>query len=662
MKTFATTAAVFAKHVLAAAALLLTAASLSAQIAVNLGPSPVINFSNTPPATEWATRDTLVGSSYNSPAELDAGAQTLDAASIATALPITASTSGTSRYARHSTNGGYLFTQPAGVPFAILLAKLQNTSGVEIGLLYVSYDFSVVVPPVTDNVPGQRAYWSQTGAPNSWTLIPEFSGLTASAAVSSSLDLGAWAAAANLYILWLDDNNGTGAEGAFAIDNVVFTGATSGDITITDDPDSIMVPERSAATFTVAATGLPQAYHWLRDGSPIPGAHNASYTNPSVVYPGDNGAIYSVIVSNSSGIQTSAGAMLTVWPDTNAPVALRVVGDFTRTSVTVSFSEQINPASVDPAQFQIFPSGTDPSLSESLTTDAVLTNATNIVIRMAEAYAADVNHSIHLFGIHDTAGGSPGGNLMDPNPSVLPVHQRISLIDFDGPNNIWSFSTETNLFGTGWETLGYDDLPWPTGPAGLGRDGSNNGVPIRTAVYPLNDSAPQFFRRHFYLNAEPANTVLSMRHVFEDGAVVYLNSLEAGRFNVGAGALSAATRTLVSAVDPTPISASLPLPTTNLVAGGNVIALVVFQSGGTSSDCEMALELTATITEYASAHKLNITASGGHVVITWNVAGTLQHSTNLSSPANWIPVPGSPTSPFTTNTSGSGTFYRVAVP
>ncbi len=656
MKSYATVPVAFAKHAFAAAALLFGAASLPAQIAVNIGPSPVINFSNTPPATEWATHDIDRFDDYGTPAQLDAFAQTLNATSIVTTLPTTTAT-GTSRLARHNSTLGVLVTQPGGVPVIILMARLRNTSASSLELLQVSYNFSVLVPPITDSIPGQRAYWSLTGLTNTWTSIPELSGVASNATLSALLGVGTWAPGTDLYLLWLDDNNATGQDGAFAIDNVVFTGAATGDITVTDDPDSITVPERGSAAFTVAATGLPRAYYWLRDGVPIPGAHSASYTVPSVVYPGDNGAVFSVIVSNSLGIQTSGGATLTVNPDTNAPVALRAIGDFTRTTVTVSFSEPISPAGFDPSSFQIFPTGTNPELTGVAAMTAVLTNATNIVIGFDPPYTDAVNHSLRLSDVYDTAATPLGVEL-----TILPLHHILQLIDFDGPNNIWSFSTETNLFGTGWEAVNYDDALWPTGLAGLGRDTSANGVPIRTAVYPFNDSAPQFFRRHFYLNADPANTVLSMRHVFEDGAVVYLNGQEAGRFNVGAGALSVTTRTPSFVTDPTPISAPVPLPTTNQAVGDNVIAIVVFQFGDTSSDCEMALELTATITEYANTRRLKITTSGADVVITWNSAGTLEHSTDISNSANWTPVPGSPTSPFTTNTSGSGTFYRLVLP
>src|SRR5688500_12806138 len=91
-----------------------------------------------------------------------------------------------------------------------------------------------------------------------------------------------------------------------------------------------------------------------------------------------------------------------------------------------------------------------------------------------------------------------------------------------------------------------------------------------------------------------------MRHLFEDGAVVFINGQEVFRDNVAAGPLSVTTRAPAGAPGTVPISAPVPVPLTNVVPGTNVIAVVVFQTGDTSSDIFMALELTATISEFAT--------------------------------------------------------------
>ncbi len=81
---------------------------------------------------------------------------------------------------------------------------------------------------------------------------------------------------------------------------------------ITTQPANVTVTAPGQASFSVAAAGTaPLSYQWRRSGTAIPGATNSTYTlNPTVV--GDNGATFSVVVTNSAGTITSASATLTV--------------------------------------------------------------------------------------------------------------------------------------------------------------------------------------------------------------------------------------------------------------------------------------------------------------------------------------------------------------
>ncbi|RPI56788.1 MAG: DUF11 domain-containing protein, partial [Acidobacteria bacterium] len=81
---------------------------------------------------------------------------------------------------------------------------------------------------------------------------------------------------------------------------------------ITTPPASLTVTAPAQAAFSVIAAGTaPLSYQWRRNGTTIPGATSSSYTlNPTAV--GDNGALFSVDVSNSVSTITSAAATLTV--------------------------------------------------------------------------------------------------------------------------------------------------------------------------------------------------------------------------------------------------------------------------------------------------------------------------------------------------------------
>ena len=81
---------------------------------------------------------------------------------------------------------------------------------------------------------------------------------------------------------------------------------------ITTQPASPTVTAGQTATFSVTATGTaPLSYQWSKSGTAIGGATSSSYTTPATTS-SDNGAKFTVVVSNSMGTATSNAATLTV--------------------------------------------------------------------------------------------------------------------------------------------------------------------------------------------------------------------------------------------------------------------------------------------------------------------------------------------------------------
>src|SRR5437667_75328 len=110
--------------------------------------------------------------------------------------------------------------------------------------------------------------------------------------------------------------------------------------TITSQPASRTVTAGQTASFSVTATGTaPLGYQWQRAGVPISGATLASYTTPPTTS-GDNGAQFTVVVSNTAGSVTSSVATLTVNSPptiTSQPVSRTVTAGQTATfSVTAT--------------------------------------------------------------------------------------------------------------------------------------------------------------------------------------------------------------------------------------------------------------------------------------------------------------------------------------
>ncbi|HEY4081914.1 MAG TPA: immunoglobulin domain-containing protein [Burkholderiaceae bacterium] len=78
---------------------------------------------------------------------------------------------------------------------------------------------------------------------------------------------------------------------------------------ITAQPQSQPVLTGGSATFTFASTGSDLSYQWSRDGTAISGATSSSYTVSDAAYT-DNGAKFSVVVTNAQGSATSLAAPL----------------------------------------------------------------------------------------------------------------------------------------------------------------------------------------------------------------------------------------------------------------------------------------------------------------------------------------------------------------
>ncbi len=101
---------------------------------------------------------------------------------------------------------------------------------------------------------------------------------------------------------------------------------------VTGQPASLTALAGGPATFRIAASGTPAPlYQWRRNGVPIPGAVRASYTVPSLTT-ADDGAVFSVAVTNTAGTVLSADAVLTVAASVSA-------GQITQHGITWTFDK-----------------------------------------------------------------------------------------------------------------------------------------------------------------------------------------------------------------------------------------------------------------------------------------------------------------------------------
>ncbi len=114
--------------------------------------------------------------------------------------------------------------------------------------------------------------------------------------------------------------------------------------TIAQQPTNTTVVEGGTAVFTVVLSNVTLAsYQWLKDGAKLAGATQATL-NFSPVALADNGARFSVTITNRLGATNSSSAILTVTPDLVAPVLVEV-RNLGSAKVRVRFSEPVDSAS-----------------------------------------------------------------------------------------------------------------------------------------------------------------------------------------------------------------------------------------------------------------------------------------------------------------------------
>lgn len=159
----------------------------------------------------------------------------------------------------------------------------------------------------------------------------------------------------------------------------------------------------------------------------------------------------------------------------------------------------------------------------------------------------------------------------------------------------WKYLDDASDPGETWRAADFDDGKWPSGPAKLGFP---EGVVTRlnAGKDPKNKPLTYYFRKEFTI-ANPAEIPgLQLKLLRDDGAAVFLNGAEIARSNLPAGPLrqtTTATKAVVGVAETTYFPFTL--GSAKLVAGRNVVAVEVHQSGAASSDLGFDLELAAHV-------------------------------------------------------------------
>jgi hypothetical protein len=229
--------------------------------AISVGPagSGVLNFDSLPAADALATLSLAgSGTSLLYPTNVDAAVAGLSASGInrtlvfTKAIPPSTATSGFV----YNEVWQVLQSRPAGVAAIVLKATLRNDTGQNVSSLQINYDLDKQSDVVPGELPGHYVYYSLTGQAGSWTKVEQFYGNDVVGRHSAVVTLPSWPPGAEIYILWLDDNNNSGADPSYTLDNLSFVPFVQG----TNSSSGISVPAGGTALMTFDT--LPAAAEW----------------------------------------------------------------------------------------------------------------------------------------------------------------------------------------------------------------------------------------------------------------------------------------------------------------------------------------------------------------------------------------------------------------
>lgn len=143
-----------------------------------------------------------------------------------------------------------------------------------------------------------------------------------------------------------------------------------------------------------------------------------------------------------------------------------------------------------------------------------------------------------------------------------------------------------------WKKPEFNDTSWPRGPAILGYGDQQEATLLNFGTDQNKKRIAYYFRHHFDLPTDPPENI-DFELLCDDGAVLYLNGEEIGRFFMPDGEVG--PETTATAGNPEKGTIKKTIATSALRRGTNVLAAEVHQHAPDSSDVAFDFELRARI-------------------------------------------------------------------
>jgi len=176
-----------------------------------------------------------------------------------------------------------------------------------------------------------------------------------------------------------------------------------------------------------------------------------------------------------------------------------------------------------------------------------------------------------------------------------------------GMGSPWKYFDGNAIPALNWFAQTYSDVAWKSGPAQLGYGSKGEKTLISYGDNASNKYPTSYFRKIFTLSDLNGKTNFSLTILVDDGAAVYVNGQEVGRYMLPTGTLT--FNTLATAYNNGDL-VTYAVPLSLLKAGDNLIAVEVHQTSVISSDVMFDLQLTCQSTQVSEVVSTNPIYSG----------------------------------------------------
>ena len=157
------------------------------------------------------------------------------------------------------------------------------------------------------------------------------------------------------------------------------------------------------------------------------------------------------------------------------------------------------------------------------------------------------------------------------------------------PDSEWKYYTRGSLEGKNWYSTDYSDVRWNTGNAPLGYNQNGLNTTIGYGGNPDKKYPTYYFRKSFEIKNIPDEADFILNYSVDDGFVVYVNGVEAGRYNMPSSNITYTTYGQLASNNPD--VGSLELNKKLFKVGENLIAVEVHNYSAASTDVIWSAEL-----------------------------------------------------------------------